>query len=167
MQGSRGQVTFRLPYPIKVESFSLDHVSFTIVPEDALESAPKKLKVFVYPPCPVGEECGGLGFDAEDPMEVAQIDYRVDGPSVQTFDSIFVAKSGAKIAAIEKEENELGEDDEEKEEGASCSTEAAACSAPPKIDVAAITVKVLENHGNPDYTCMYRFRVHGEQVFSR
>jgi len=161
MEGSQGQVTIRLPYPIQVESFSLDHVSWNIVPEGAYKSAPKKLKVLVYPPCLEPEDCGALGFDGNDPMEVAQMNFEIDGPSVQTFDSIFVPSSAVQGIAAAAAENELGT---EPEEGASCSNEAAACSAPPKIDVAAVTVKILENHGNPDFTCLYRFRVHGEQV---
>lgn len=27
--------------------------------------------------------------------------------------------------------------------------------------VRIVTLKVLSNSGNPDYTCLYRFRVHG------
>ena len=28
----------------------------------------------------------------------------------------------------------------------------------------AVTLRVTANHGHPDYTCVYRFRVHGEGV---
>ncbi|GFN98307.1 sun domain-containing protein 2 [Plakobranchus ocellatus] len=30
-----------------------------------------------------------------------------------------------------------------------------------------VTLKVLSNHGNPDYTCIYRLRVHGRPFFLR
>lgn len=169
MDGNRGQVTIRLPYPIKVESFSLDHVPYSIIPEGMHGTAPKKLKVIAYPPCLEPGECGALGFDATDPMEVAKVEYDMEGPMVQTFNSIFVQPTTDDDDDDNDDDDddesgaELGQDDEEK--GASCSQEAAACSTPPKIDVAAITVKLLENHGNPDFTCIYRFRVHGEQVF--
>jgi hypothetical protein len=165
MDGSKGQVTIRLPYSIKVESFSLDHVPYDIIPENMHETAPKKLKVIAYPPCPEPDECGALGFDATDPMEVAQLDYDVDGPMIQTFDSVFIRPTAT--SSIEDDDDddddEFAAELEDKEEDASCSQEAAACTTPPKIDV-AITVKVLENHGNSYYTCLYRFRVHGEQV---
>jgi hypothetical protein len=134
------------------------------------ETAPKKLKVIAYPPCPEPDECGALGFDATDPMEIAHLNYDVDGPMVQTFNSVFVPLTGASSTGDEDEEDddegdgEFAAELEDKEDATSCSQEAAACSTPPKIDVAAITVKILENHGNADYTCMYRFRVHGEQV---
>lgn len=168
MHGTTGQVTIRLPYPIKVESFTLDHISWNIVPEDAYKSAPKKIKVIAYPVCADPHECGALGFDSTDPMEVARMEYDMDGPTIQTFDSIFVQKNAKPREAIESdeldEEDEL--DNDEDDATPSCSVETASCSTPPEINVAAITVKILENHGNPDYTCLYRFRVHGEQILS-
>jgi SUN domain-containing protein 1/2 len=27
-----------------------------------------------------------------------------------------------------------------------------------------VSLRVLSNHGHPDYTCLYRFRVHGDAV---
>ncbi len=166
MDGSRGQVTFRLPYAIKLESFSLDHVPWSIMPEGVYTSAPKKLKVIAYPPCLEPNICGALGFDAADPMEVAHIEYDMDGPVVQTFDSIFVQAAKPRAFRADDEAEIDVDEDEGEDEVTSCSQEAAACSSPPEMDVAAITVKILENHGNLDYTCIYRFRVHGEQVLS-
>ena len=32
------------------------------------------------------------------------------------------------------------------------------------VPVKFITLEILENNGKPDYTCLYRFRVHGELV---
>ena len=166
MDGTKGQVTIRLPYPIKVESFTLDHISWNIVPEGANKSAPKKLKVIAYPVCSFPDECGALGFDATDPMVVAQMEYDVDGPTIQTFDSIFVQKKVTPHEVMPSNELDADGLDNDEEDETSCSTETAACSTPPDINVAAITVKILENHGNPDYTCLYRFRVHGEQILS-
>lgn len=125
------------------------------------ESAPKTLKVLAYPPCEEPEYCGALGFDFDDPMEIGQINYDADGPDIQTFDSVFVQASKNAAALKEEEEGSL---DIGGGDGESCSQEAAACSTPPRIHVAAITLKIVENHGNPDFTCIYRFRVHGEQV---
>ena len=94
------------------------------------------------------------------------MEYDVDGPSIQTFDSIFVQKNKTPREVMQTDELDADELDNDEDAETSCSVEAASCSTPPKITVAAITVKILENHGNPDYTCMYRFRVHGEQVLS-
>jgi SUN domain-containing protein 1/2 len=176
MEGSRGHVTIRLPYPIKVETFSLDHVSDDIVPYDKHESAPKKIRVFGYPPCPEEEKrCRALGFDDDDPMEIAQINYDADGPSVQTFNSVFVPTNDDDDGDDDDDNEDDDKDDDDDDipsltedsddDEGSCSAEAASCTSPPKIDFAAITVKIVENHGNPDYTCLYRFRVHGEQVY--
>lgn len=148
MEGSSGQVTIRLPYLLRLESFTLDHVSWRIVPEDMLETAPRRIKVIAYPPCYHPEDCGGLGFDISEPMEVAQFEYEIEGSIAQTFNSIFVQSPR----------------DSDQDEDGSCSAEKAACTSPPQMDVAAITLKVLENYGSPDYTCVYRFRVHGEQI---
>lgn len=148
MDGSSGQVTLRLPYSIRVESFTIDHVSSRILPEYTLETAPRKMKVIAYPPCDHPEACGALGFDASDPMQVAQFEYDITGTMTQTFNSIFVSLPQAS----------------DQDDNGSCSTATAACTTPPKIDVAAVTLKVTDNYGSPDYTCIYRFRVHGEQI---
>ena len=29
-----------------------------------------------------------------------------------------------------------------------------------------VSLRIHSNHGNPDYTCLYRFRVHGTAVMS-
>ena len=37
----------------------------------------------------------------------------------------------------------------------------AAASLGERVD--AVTLRVKSNHGHPDYTCLYRFRVHGDE----
>eukprot|EP00602_Paraphysomonas_sp_CaronLab_P002462 CAMPEP_0185037140 /NCGR_PEP_ID=MMETSP1103-20130426/31114_1 /TAXON_ID=36769 /ORGANISM="Paraphysomonas bandaiensis, Strain Caron Lab Isolate" /LENGTH=426 /DNA_ID=CAMNT_0027574969 /DNA_START=222 /DNA_END=1502 /DNA_ORIENTATION=+ len=34
---------------------------------------------------------------------------------------------------------------------------------PPSEPMQYVRIKVLSNHGNPDFTCLYRFRVHGDK----
>ena len=165
MEGSRGQFTIRLPYPVFVDLFSVDHVSPLIVPKEVRDTAPKKLKVIGYPPCD-SEDCMALGFDVSDPMDIGIMNYDSEGPSVQTFESVFAQAANADVDLddeIEDEEGILGYDNEEvgDEEGGDCSAGATACSSPPVVAFSGITVKVLENWGNPDYTCIYRFRLHG------
>eukprot|EP00934_Nitzschia_sp_Nitz4_P005991 Nitzschia sp. Nitz4//scaffold61_size107673//92874//94279//NITZ4_004252-RA/size107673-processed-gene-0.169-mRNA-1//1//CDS//3329555761//5981//frame0 len=146
MDGSKGQVTVRLPYDIEVESFSIDMVSSDILPEDAWSSAPKRMVVVAYPPCEVDatQECHALGFDVNDPMEVAHFELDADGASIQSFDSIY--------ATMEKAE---GDDNDTCDQS---------CTKPPMRDTAAVTLKIVDNFGSPDFTCIYRFRVHGHRI---
>jgi hypothetical protein len=149
-----GQVALKLKYPVTVEEITIDHVSLDIVPEEWHNSAPKKIKVIGYPPCDSGDkDCLSLGFDDKDPVDIADFTYDLEGPSVQTFDSHYGrAIKELALKATQKEEAESG----------SCSVEAASCSAPPRIPVAGLVIKVFENWGNEDFTCLYRVRIHGE-----
>lgn len=152
MEGSSGQIVLKLAYPVVVESLSVDHASSEILPPGKHTSAPKKLKVIGYPACDTEDtNCASVGFDIADPLEIADIEYDVEGSSVQTFESHYTK---AMASLPEPPTPSL-------EESGSCSVQAS-CSAPPKTSVAAIEVRVLENWGNFDFTCLYRLRVHGE-----
>lgn len=153
MDGKRGQVTIRLAYPMNVETVSVDHVDLNLIPRNMYKSAPKTMKVIGYPTCKdKSDECYAMGFDLFDPIEIAQFEYDIKGSPVQTFDTIYSQSTTTK-ASIEANDNEEG----------SCSLEAASCSSPPKVDIGGITLKVLDNWGNDAFTCIYRFRVHGQQ----
>jgi len=155
MAGSSGQITFKLANPVVVESVSIDHVSWNITPEGSHVSAPKRLKIIGYPSCDESESnCGAVGFDLSDPINIADVEYNFEGPTVQTFESEYAkAMASVPTPSFETEETEPG----------SCSMQTA-CSRPPRIGVAAVEVKVLENWGNPDFTCFYRIRVHGDTM---
>jgi SUN domain-containing protein 1/2 len=161
MGGNGGQLAIRLPYPVVIEAVSIDHVSRVIAPEGWHKSAPKKLKIWGYPPCyDDGEECALLGFESTKAIPIGTFYFDIKGPSVQTFESYF-GMAMSKLAA------EANEKEEEKGFGlevdsGSCSEEKASCSAPPRIGVATVIVEVLENWGEEDFTCLYRLRVHGE-----
>ena len=58
-------------------------------------------------------------------------------------------------------EGGMGFGGEGEDQGGCAAEGATACSSPPVVAFAGVTVKVLENWGNPDYTCIYRFRLHG------
>ena len=162
MDGSSGQVTFRLPYPVYIDSVTLDHVFSEIIPDEMYQSAPKKIEVIGYPACSKVDDCHAVGFDMKDPMTIARINYDIEGPSFQTFDSLFTEAIKYKSTVDEEDDEEESEDDEEEsEDGGTCSTQTS-CSSPPRLSVGGITLKIQENWGNPDYTCLYRFRVHGE-----
>mmetsp|Transcript_29986 Transcript_29986/g.64231 ORF Transcript_29986/g.64231 Transcript_29986/m.64231 type:complete len:498 (-) Transcript_29986:249-1742(-) len=153
MKGSNGQITLKFAYPVYVDSVSIDHISWNIIPQGKHDSAPKRMKVIGYPPCDeMDSNCGAAGFDVSDPIDIADIDYDVEGPSVQTFESYYT-KAIASLPTPEFDANEL--------DSGSCSMQTS-CSKPPRISVAAVEVKVLENWGNEDFTCLYRLRVHGD-----
>jgi len=191
MAGQSGQVTLRLPYPVKVKAVTLDHASALLFEnkKDGRNSAPKHVRVFGYPPCWVKKEedssvkksdyldedddeeqyvrgiCDdGLDFDLESPIVLHDIEYDLDGPSIQTFHIPLPPE-------------------EEEGDGASCSEETKSCggddplggnnhilySSSDRTDtinegVTAIRVEVTDNWGNEDYTCIYRFRVHGDAL---
>jgi SUN domain-containing protein 1/2 len=155
MAGSSGRVTFQLPYPVKLSAVSLEHASALLLTNKALmSSAAKKLAVYGYPACQ--QSCRGLGFDEHRRMLLATIEYDKDRGGIQTFNvrSPAPGKPSASCAAVaEAHSPEMNS--------------AGSCSAPPSAESAAepvvgIEVVVLENWGNVDYTCLYRFRVHGE-----
>ena len=157
MEDRRGMVTLKLKYPVVVEEITIDHVPKSIVPDGFETSAPKKIKVIGYPPCDEDDEdCLSLGFDEEDPMEIADFTFDIEGPSVQTFFSHY-GRAMKDLAATQATAETA-----ESEDSASCSAEAAACTTPPRISVAGVQVRVYGNWGNEDYTCLYRVRIHGE-----
>jgi SUN domain-containing protein 1/2 len=111
------------------------------------------MKVIGYPACSKSDDCYALGFDVNDPIEIARINYDIEGSTIQTFDTIFAQADN--VQSIDDS------DDSDDEEG-SCSTEHASCTAPPRVSMGGITLQVLDNWGNDQYTCLYRFRVHGQ-----
>ena len=145
MAGSTGQLTLKLDHPVTIKAVSVDHVSWEIVPEGKHTSAPKRIIVFGYPPCESAtDDCTSLGFDIQQEFEVARFSYDVeDGTSIQTFDSHY-GQAIENQKALSKVEDTYGDDSD------SCSSnESGSCSVPPRIDVAAVTFRVLENWGHP------------------
>lgn len=186
MEGQSGHVTLRLPYPVKVTAVTIDHASKLLLNKDGQRrSAPKDIRVFGFKPCLVkkkesdsangveqsdylddygdaelvpGRCDDGLEFDVESPIVLHDLLYDQDGPSIQTFH-------------IPQPETDEG----------SCSEDVGTCggsldgpdghiSYSPPVDssvaeaVSAIKLEVTDNWGNEDYTCIYRFRIHGDAV---
>lgn len=178
MKGSNGDVTLKLINPIVVGSVTVDHVSSIIVENGKSYSAPKRIKVVGYPPCDDDyDDCPAVGFDINDPVDIAEINYDLDGPIVQTFDShytkaIYNLSSSPSLPESENFSSlsdlsfgvtnyDVDYDSVNDDSSSSCSQQTS-CSVPPRIKVAAVTFRILENWGNPDFTCLYRFRVHSE-----
>ena len=163
MQGSSGQVTIVLPYPIHPTAISIDHASLLLVPNR--ETAPKTMRVKAYAPCE-HNDCHGLEYDSEEVYDLFRghtIEYDSNGNSVQTF---WLPPTHG--AAKSKHQHDTGDsdscsapEDEETEAVASCSGDPTTAFSSETL-VRAITLQVLDNWGNADYTCLYRIRVYGD-----
>ena len=102
-------------------------------------------------------------FDLSKPVVLHDFEYDLEGPSIQTFH-------------LELPEDEEKEDDGEELEG-TCSQETGTCGgenmwASTDTDrsdtinegMSAVRMEVTDNWGNKDYTCIYRFRIHGDAM---
>jgi len=145
-------VTIRLPVPAAtIEAVTLDHVSHWLVSDRS--SAPKRVRVYGYGPCLSSDSCDddGLGFRLSSKRLLGDVTYNLDGDNIQTFDvaPAAVAETAGMV------------------EDGSCSAAEGPMTcggAGEDVSVAAVSLEILENWGHPDYTCLYRFRVHGEPV---
>ena len=167
MDGSTGQITIRLPYPVKVGAITVDHVSSLLVSEGSRDSAPKRIRIVGYPSCEDDDRCAGIGFDSRDAIRIGELEYDAEGPSVQTFD--FNLDMPPSIGTNVEESEFHGEvdddypNDDDESGSASCSMSSSSCSPQPQHVVAGVTFQILDNWGNPDFTCLYRFRIHGDR----
>ncbi|CAH1999316.1 unnamed protein product [Acanthoscelides obtectus] len=109
-QNFPGFVVVKLSNKVKIEAFSMEHISKLLVPEGKIDSAPKHFEVY-----------GLSGEDDRDPVKLGEYEYQYDGESIQYF-------------AVENEGHVFE----------------------------VIELRITSNHGNPNYTCLYRFRVHGK-----
>jgi SUN domain-containing protein 1/2 len=128
----------RLAKSILPEAFTVDHVPKSLVynAERGLTSAPKSIKVWAI-------------FDVNKiPASLVENDHEWDGYETPgylhlasfSFDinSRFAIQSHAARSWAKQRLSELG------------------------LSVAMVLVEVESNWGNPDWTCLYRFRVHGQ-----
>ena len=147
--GSKGIATVQLPYTVMVESVSIDHVPKSLLMKDQDQSsAPRNIKVYGLPPCE--GQCDGFDFDLKKEFLIGEVNYDIESDSsTQTF--VFSANEDTKSQV---------------EDEASCSVTAESCQAPGKknVPVAAVRLEITSNWGNEEYTCLYRFRVHGRKV---
>lgn len=147
MDGKSGHVTIRLPYPVKVDAVSIDHASSLLLADRW--SAPMNIRIFGFPVCS-SDACKFAGFEEKGKVLLKEVVLPLNQVSVYTF-------------PILEERSKEGEDVAEIDAG-TCTT-ATSCSAPPADDTfAAVQVEVVENRGHPEFTCIYRFRVHGDAM---
>lgn len=109
-QNFPGFVVIRLSSRVKIEAFSLEHISKLLVPNGKIDSAPKHFEVY-----------GLTEENDKQPVKLGDYEYDADGDPLQFF-------------SVEGEDRVFG----------------------------IVELRVISNHGNPSYTCLYRFRVHGK-----
>ena len=164
LQGGKGFVTIALPYPISLSAVSLDHVRSNLLLNGDYSAAPKRIKVVGYPPCN-DNKCNGLTFDSESPIPVFEFEFDLASGDTKT---VYVQYDEAKTES-EFEKNDEGScsapnSHDDGETATSCVANPLETPITRDDMLAALRFEVLENHGNPNYTCLYRLRVHGEAV---
>lgn len=108
-QNFPGFLLVKLAAPIKIEAFSLEHISRMLAPNRKIDSAPKEFSVY------------GLRNETDkEPVLLGKYLYDWNEPPLQYF--------AAEVHGL-------------------------------IFDI--IELRIHSNHGNPNYTCLYRFRVHG------
>lgn len=108
-QNFPGFLIIKLVQPIKIEMFSYEHISKTLVPNGRIDSAPKQFTIY-----------GLRNENDKDPFEIGRYTYDVNGEPLQ----YFPVHNNSLIFSI-------------------------------------VELVIHNNHGNPNYSCLYRFRVHG------
>jgi Sad1 / UNC-like C-terminal len=147
----------------------VDHVSRMLLwePEAQLQSAPKRFNVYGYGPCPDDRRCHGLGFDPATAtlLTESSLLYDIDADSnIQTF----VIAPSNRTTSQPSPAPVPAPLDESHDGSCSAVQPEPSCGAPPSSTnnsaspIAAITVEIVENWGNKEYTCLYGLRVHGE-----
>ena len=143
-------VTIRLQPSIIVTAISIDHaLEYPLKKQQQLNSAPKRIRAYGYAPCSENH-CLGLGFDSNAKTLMAEFVYKIDDDrNVQTFPIVTTDNASASEASV-----------------CSATTTTRSCSAGNTTSriSAAVTLEILDNWGNEDYTCLYRVRVHGEPI---
>jgi len=132
MEGTQGHLGIRLSAAIKPTSFSVEHIS-KLVATDML-SAPKDLEVYGF------EDA----YQETDPVLLAKFTYDITGKPLQAIPAkvrlLFWTISNHKKLS---------------------DSPLSLLSQPTDKYFEVIQLRVLSNHNNPHYTCIYRFRAHG------
>ncbi|KAB0796199.1 hypothetical protein PPYR_10260 [Photinus pyralis] len=108
-QNFPGFLLIKLSARVKIEAFSMEHISKMLSPNGKIDSAPKEFHVF------------GLQNATDPGVLIGEYFYDENGPPLQYFAA---ARNGLSFPIVE--------------------------------------LKIMSNHGNLKYTCLYRFRVHGK-----
>jgi len=149
MSGASGWLEVRLPYEVRLQSFTLDHVPRAVATDPERSSAPRDVSV--------------EALDADGNwVEVAKYEYNLDAPShVQSFAVSSVRSDTRQGWFLRTRCLRLSLDSglDRFIMGGNLQGGRAAAEAGTRN----VRLRVYSNHGHPEYTCIYRFRVHGER----
>ena len=138
LAGASGYVDIQLAAPLRPSAFSYEHIPSAIAFD--IRTAPAALAV--YAPLPAAANRTGTPASGGAKASAGQ------APG----DSAPAAATGMQL---------LGQLEYSTAAGARAVQTAALAAPPGGGRVAWVRVAVLRNHGHPDYTCLYRLRVHG------
>jgi hypothetical protein len=166
MKGNQGHVTLRLVQAMVPESITIEHASPLLV-KDRNSSAPKTIRVVGYPPCAARDDakCRGLGFDANRWRVLGTVTYNIEASSsLQTFPLVLEEEDQGGPGSCSEEVPSCGDDDDDPRMSDILAQQSSSTYNKKKRDdsIAAVTLEILNNWGNEDYTCIYRFRLHGQ-----
>ena len=162
--GAEGSLTVKLPEPITPFAFTLEHLN-KVYSEQGGDSAPRAFKVYGY------EDAAALGAAA------AALQQQQDAQGNSTVAS--GGEQGAEQQQQQQQQRELGVEAEESSfedpgillleatydihAGNPVQTWYSLRPGAKKHPVRYVRLQVDSNYGNPDYTCVYRFRAHSTQ----
>jgi SUN domain-containing protein 1/2 len=132
--GSRGHVAILVPNLIVPESFSIDHISKSLAPD--FSSAPRTFSVYGYKN--VDDQKGDL---------LGKFEYQANSDVVQNFKL-------ERFIQPTQEENNAQETRVTLHDPTN----------PLRSGFRIFNFNFETNHGNKDYTCVYRVRIHGRRV---
>lgn len=169
MQGRYGHLVLELAYPVQIDAISIEHAPASLFAQEetrTTSAAPKEIKVYGYPACSSNGDRSDQachGYKSKNRILLTTIEYDVSAGGIQTF-STDTSKN--------KQKNDTPMLDEDAAASSSCSAETTgSCSAAAFLNQSeepvafgAVDLEIMDNWGHPDYTCIYRVRVHGEVV---
>jgi Sad1 / UNC-like C-terminal len=145
------KVVIQLAAPAVLSTITIDHVSAALVSKNERTSAPKHIQVYSYSPIAT---TGGSGSNTNNGLSFDRSSRKL------LLEGNFDASSG--VSSVQSFPVNGVEDAVNHGDG-SCATVVPSCESGITVS-AAIEVVVLSNWGNPDYTCIYRVRAHGNVV---
>lgn len=157
-EGAQGRLLVALSGHVQMSHITYEHIPLSLAPDGTLDSAPKRMQVWVRRRTPLLICYLKASFyllqaymSEHDPNAtlVAEFDYDVLSPDTMQTNAIDAVKYVRPFYTLSPSFYCF-----------SLLLQPAALKAYPMVEL-----RVLSNHGHPKYTCLYRFRVHGRRVY--
>ncbi|KAA8496689.1 SUN domain-containing protein 3 [Porphyridium purpureum] len=150
--GTHGSMTVHLARPVVITSVAIEHTPWSA--SWAHSSAPREFSVSAYM---CSDSRDGAPHVSSRVVDLGRFEFRVGAGSKHM--QVFSVDPSAMLASRDDATTEPSLASEASTSG-HASSRAASHACMVRLDV-------LSNHGNPDYTCLYRFRVHGQSTWMR